>query len=407
MDWYPRNPRDFDMGTLGWTIAERGAYSCLIDAYYMNEGPLPDDDYALAALLRVSVDEWQNLGGKVRVKFRPEDGFLHHDRCDEELAKQQKLSRVSRENGKRGGRPKANKNNKVNPAKTQWDTQQGTQKKPQDKTGHNNTPSLRSGDAREEADEFATWYAEYPHKVGKPEALKAFRKARQKVDLQTLLDGLRRYVATKPPDRNYCNPATWLNQERWLDEEAPVANRNSNHDPTSPCNPAGRGRFTEAAERLQRERDVSSGMGDGGGAGDDAPVVGSSTTAGRMDGDGPASRTSIADDCDAGDGGGGGVYRAAEGLPDRCSGEGVRGRGAEPVEHAPPGSGGFPESSERGSQIPAAAAHENQPADAGAVAERLPAQANGRGAGADRGGVPPRVGELVMPDIPASLRRTG
>lgn len=33
---------------------------------------------------------------------------------------------------------------------------------------------------------------------------------------------MQRYIATKPPDRNWCNPATWLNQERWRDEPAAV-----------------------------------------------------------------------------------------------------------------------------------------------------------------------------------------
>ncbi len=138
MEWYPRNPRDFDLATLGWSLAERGAYSCLIDAYYANEGPLPDDDKALAALLRVSVEEWQNLAGNLRVKFSETQGFLVHKRCEEELEKQRKIAAISRKNGKKGGRPKRKKNKDINPEKTQGVTQAGTQKKPQDITLQNN-----------------------------------------------------------------------------------------------------------------------------------------------------------------------------------------------------------------------------------------------------------------------------
>ena len=61
----------------------------------------------------------------------------------------------------------------------------------------------------------------YPHKVGKSGrggAEGAWRSARKKASLETIMDGLRRYIANKPPDRNWCNPATWLNQTRWGDQ---------------------------------------------------------------------------------------------------------------------------------------------------------------------------------------------
>jgi hypothetical protein len=71
--------------------------------------------------------------------------------------------------------------------------------------------------------EFDDWYSLYPHKVGRGQAERAFKAARKQVDLQTLFDGLERYKRTKPPDRPWCNPATWLNGQRWLDEEASMA----------------------------------------------------------------------------------------------------------------------------------------------------------------------------------------
>ena len=80
--------------------------------------------------------------------------------------------------------------------------------------------SLRSQRAREAAaieTDFATWYDGYPHKVGKGAALKAYKAARKKVDQQTLIDGVEAYVRDKPADFQWCNPATWLNAERWLD----------------------------------------------------------------------------------------------------------------------------------------------------------------------------------------------
>lgn len=66
--------------------------------------------------------------------------------------------------------------------------------------------------------EFDDWYSAYPHKVGKGAARTAFAKARKIAGLPTLKAGLAAYVRTKPPDRAWCNPATWLNQERWTDQ---------------------------------------------------------------------------------------------------------------------------------------------------------------------------------------------
>ncbi|QHW26634.1 hypothetical protein GYN07_20860 [Rhizobium leguminosarum bv. viciae 248] len=62
----------------------------------------------------------------------------------------------------------------------------------------------------------------YPHKVGKPVALQAFLKARQRAPLDVIIPGLRRYVG-KTDDRPWCNASTWLNQDRWEDLPAQVA----------------------------------------------------------------------------------------------------------------------------------------------------------------------------------------
>lgn len=76
-------------------------------------------------------------------------------------------------------------------------------------------------DARERA--FGSFWSLYPHRVGKADASKAFDRALKRAPLETILVGLRRYAA-KTDDRPWCNPATWLNQDRWTDEPAaPVA----------------------------------------------------------------------------------------------------------------------------------------------------------------------------------------
>lgn len=68
--------------------------------------------------------------------------------------------------------------------------------------------------------DFERWWAEYPHKVGKDAAWKVWKRAIKRVDLQTMIDAAKRYIATKPADRDWCNPSTWLNQGRWQDAPA-------------------------------------------------------------------------------------------------------------------------------------------------------------------------------------------
>lgn len=83
---------------------------------------------------------------------------------------------------------------------------------------------------------FDAWWRVYPHKVAKAAARRAFATALGKAPVDALIAGVQRYVATKPPDRNWCNPATWLNGERWLDEPGrpPAADRSPGGARASP-----------------------------------------------------------------------------------------------------------------------------------------------------------------------------
>ena len=73
--------------------------------------------------------------------------------------------------------------------------------------------------------EFDTvFWKDYPHKVGKPTAKKAWVKARSGgASCQTIMAGLLQYIKAKPVAQPWLNPATFLNQERWNDQPAYVA----------------------------------------------------------------------------------------------------------------------------------------------------------------------------------------
>jgi hypothetical protein len=70
--------------------------------------------------------------------------------------------------------------------------------------------------------DFEDWYAGYPHKVGRGAAERAFPKALSLAGLPELKAGVARYIQSKPADRAWQNPSTWLNNKGWLDQPANV-----------------------------------------------------------------------------------------------------------------------------------------------------------------------------------------
>lgn len=72
------------------------------------------------------------------------------------------------------------------------------------------------------ADDFAEFWYRYPRRVGKLAAMRAYIKARRIATAAVILEGVARYVASRPPRQFTAHAATWLNAGRWEDEiEAP------------------------------------------------------------------------------------------------------------------------------------------------------------------------------------------
>lgn len=94
---------------------------------------------------------------------------------------------------------------------------------------------------------FQQFWDRYPHRVGKQDALKAFLVIgkRGAVTLDVMLAALERYIRTKPPDRAWCNPATWLRQGRW-DDEPSIDDGFRGSGGGSPRGPIGAGKLIAA-----------------------------------------------------------------------------------------------------------------------------------------------------------------
>jgi hypothetical protein len=156
---------------------------------------------------------------------RAQDGTIFSRRMkrDDEKAKRDKA------NGKAGGNPRLNAG--VNPPDKAQRPEARVQK-PESKERARVSALLAPW---VEADRERFWAA-FPNKIGKAEAMKAFDKASNKVTPEVLFPALNRYV-NKSDDRPFCNPATWLNQERWLDQ--PAANNNGQRPHSPPRRPSG------------------------------------------------------------------------------------------------------------------------------------------------------------------------
>lgn len=108
-----------------------------------------------------------------------------------------------------------------------------------------------------EAEFASTFWPRYPRKIAVGAARKAYVKARQQATLETILTGLDRFVkacAGKEP-RFVPHASTFLNQERWADEDAPQSTETSSGASRSALAPEGLSHANwERAVRWFRQR---------------------------------------------------------------------------------------------------------------------------------------------------------
>jgi uncharacterized protein YdaU (DUF1376 family) len=94
---------DFMGDTLHMTGFEKGIYALCIGNYFINRGPLPDDDHRLALMTALTVEQWRSVRPTIEKCFQVRDGLWHHKRIERDLAEDD----VERE-GKREGARKTN-----------------------------------------------------------------------------------------------------------------------------------------------------------------------------------------------------------------------------------------------------------------------------------------------------------
>jgi len=211
IDFYPD---DFLVGTSGMNPTEGWVYWIACVLMYSRGGPIQIDDLRRWLRLR-GVHFQQAFDALVEAgKLTLDGSSIRSQRVLNELSRaSQRVLKLS-SNGSQGGRPPRDANGLAKP--------NGSLAREQPTTNNQQEGSLRSPTrARRDPAGFEAFWQHWPHKVERRAAVKAFPQAVAAAgSVETILDGVERYIAAKPPDRAFCNPATFLNGQRWLDQPA-------------------------------------------------------------------------------------------------------------------------------------------------------------------------------------------
>ncbi|UUX38864.1 YdaU family protein [Burkholderia contaminans] len=118
MNFYKRHIGDYLKDTAHLSLLEHGIYTRLLDVYYTREAGIPEIQAARLIGAR-SKEEIEALRVVLDEFFELIDGTWLQQRCEREIEEASAQAKANRENGKKGGRPKAKKNPPDNPDGTQ------------------------------------------------------------------------------------------------------------------------------------------------------------------------------------------------------------------------------------------------------------------------------------------------
>lgn len=215
MHYYQFNIGDYRRDTSHLSRLEHSIYRDLIDWYYLDELPIPLETQSVIRRLRLgSQEEATALQNILNDFFECESDGWHHNRIDADLQKYRHDCIKNRNNGKKGGRPKALSGKEENPLGSQSVSTENpnlTQNNP------NQEPITKNQEPIKPPLEFDTFWKAYPKKVGKPDCIKIWNRKRPPIDqVMKTLDWQKK--SKQWIDGYIPNPSTYLNQGRWTDE---------------------------------------------------------------------------------------------------------------------------------------------------------------------------------------------
>lgn len=239
--WMPLYVADYLADTLDLSTEETAVYLLLLMiAWRRPDGCLPNDmKFLKRALSSCVTDMHGNRFNKVvpkvvdRFFVLGNDGNLHNKRLTKEREKTEKFSETQRENANKRWRGTKD-NNDLGDASAMPARAKQSQSHTQSHTQKERTREVALVDDGWPVDYREQFWSTYPNKVGKPTALAKLDACRKRgVVWLDLMAGLERYKLTKPADRAWLNPATFLHQERWTDQPAATASPRPGGQPQS------------------------------------------------------------------------------------------------------------------------------------------------------------------------------
>jgi uncharacterized protein YdaU (DUF1376 family) len=213
MHYYQHHIGDFIKATSRLTDSQAMAYLRLIWMYYDSEKPLPNDIEVLALQVGLPIDDVHLL---LRAYFRLEDGVWKHSRCDAEIEEYRSFVDKKSRAGKASAEQRKN-------SSTTSDEQVLNECSTDVQLTNNHKPITNN---QEYIDRFDIFWKQYPRKVAKPNALKAWLKIKpDDVVLKKMLAAINNQGLSSKEIQFVPHPASWLNAQRWEDEiTAPTTN---------------------------------------------------------------------------------------------------------------------------------------------------------------------------------------
>jgi uncharacterized protein YdaU (DUF1376 family) len=218
MHYYQHHIGDFQRDTASLSDSDTMAYLRLIWMYYDTEQPLPADAKKLAFKIGSNLDSVQMILDTFFVK---DEEVYRHKRCDKVLNEIYSKSEQAR------AAAKARWGKNADAMHEQCNSNPDALKIDADAlkidATHNPIPNTHK---KEYIDRFNVFWKQYPRKVAKPNAEKAWLKIKpDDVVLKKMLDAINQQGLSSKEIQFVPHPATWLNAKRWEDEiTAPTTN---------------------------------------------------------------------------------------------------------------------------------------------------------------------------------------
>lgn len=106
MHYYQFNIADYRKDTAHLSPIEHYIYRTLIDWYYLDEKPIPNETEWVLRRLRLGLNDEEILLNVLSDFFVRQENYWHHLRIDSEISQYHANLEKNRRNGKLGGRPK-------------------------------------------------------------------------------------------------------------------------------------------------------------------------------------------------------------------------------------------------------------------------------------------------------------